>query len=208
MTNADNRTEHWHEVHTTKQFDDVSWWQNEDAVWDDLILDLNLDRSARIIDVGAGASLMCDVLARHGFRNLTALDITPEPLDRIRRRLSETTNIDTVVADITVLGSIGDFDVWHDRAVFHFLVDSADQAAYKRAVTANTHPGSYIIISTFADDGPEQCSGLPVQRYSPEQLADAFADVGSVIRQERRIHATPWQTEQPFSLVVIERTAT
>jgi trans-aconitate methyltransferase len=193
--------EHWQHVHTSKAVDDVSWWQEHDQLWMDLVEELDLPHSAAVLDVGAGSSLLVDALVQAGFRDITALDIAPAALERVRTRLGGAVRL--VVADVLEYTPEAPVDLWHDRAVFHFLTEAADRQRYRDALHAALSAGGVAIVATFAPDGPQQCSGLPVRRYTPEQIA---SEIGlRPVRVQRRAHTTPWGGTQPFSVAVLAR---
>lgn len=204
---------HWNQVHATKAIDDVSWWQPESDLWIDLIEAAAADHHARIIDVGAGSSVLVDALLDRGYSRVSVLDLAEPALENVRQRISARRPeagaddlVEFVVGDVRTFRAAHPFDLWHDRAVLHFLTDPLDVAAYRESVTANLVPGGRAVISTFAPDGPEQCSGLTVQRYDADSLAAAMGPGFTLISHERRIHRTPWDTEQPFTVVTLERT--
>lgn len=205
-----SRSEHWQHVHATKVIDDVSWWQSPDALWTDLIT-AHAAPAATVIDVGAGSGMLADALAGLGFTDITVCDISNAALERTRERLGD--SVAYLVGDVTSLDAHRTFDVWFDRAVFHFLTDPHDVDGYRASLVRSTHPGSIVIVATFAEDGPEQCSGLDVHRYTPAELANVFVSGGettgqpefTLLASERRVHITPWGTAQPFSVVVLAR---
>jgi SAM-dependent methyltransferase len=200
----DRDREHWQGVHSTRQIDGVSWWQQPEDLWLDLITELPLGPDDPIVDIGAGSSPLSLELRRRGFHDVTAVDISPAALERIRADDGTGPAIRLVVADARRFAPERPVAVWHDRAVFHFLTDEADRDRYRGAMRAALRPGGFAVVSTFAADGPETCSGLPVARYDTEGLVAAlgFAEAG-VFRTERRVHRTPWGSEQPFTIVVV-----
>ena len=164
--------DHWQRVFTTKADDEVSWYQPRPDVSLELITAAAPDRDVAIIDVGGGTSTLTDRLLAAGYHDLAVLDISEAALARARERLgAAASKVDWIAADITEWTPDRRCDVWHDRAAFHFLTDAGRQDAYIRALTETTTPNATVIIATFAIDGPERCSGLPVQRYSPATLA-------------------------------------
>ncbi len=187
----------WESVHASRDVDAASWWQEAHAVWDDFILDLHLVPEAPIVDIGAGSSMMVDALLARGFCNLTAVDISTSALERTRRRVGA--GVDIVVADVRDFTTDVPVALWYDRAVFHFLTEASDQAKYRANLKASLAPHGHAIIATFAPDGPETCSGFPVQRYDAQSLADVLQL--RLERDERRIHTTPWGVQQPFTIV-------
>lgn len=169
------REQHWQEVYTTKDEDEVSWFQDRPQTSLDLIAQTGLTAKASLIDIGGGASRLVDALLEAGWRDIAVLDIAGAALAKARERLGPRGagadwSVDWIVADITRWRPQRRYDLWHDRAVFHFLTDPADRAAYKAALHAAVAPGGHVVIGSFAPDGPERCSGLPVQRYSPDSL--------------------------------------
>ena len=195
---------HWESVHSTKAVDGVSWWQPEDELWLDLIDDLDLPRDDLVLDVGSGSSLLVDALLARGHRRLVAVDVSSAALERIRERVGSRPGVQLIAADVRTLRVEEPVELWHDRAVFHFLTDPADQGAYALSLRAALTPTGHVIVATFAPDGPDTCSGLPVQRYDADALAAALGFApDAIIRSERRVHTTPWGTEQPFTVVVL-----
>ncbi len=195
---------HWESVHSTKPVDGVSWWQPEDELWLDLIDDLDLAPDDVVLDVGTGSSLLADALLARGHRRLMAVDVSSSALERIHERVGDQPGVQFIVADVRTLRVEEPVAVWHDRAVFHFLTDPADQRAYGESLRAALAPAGHVIVATFAPDGPETCSGLPVQRYDADGLVDALGfDRSDIVRSELRLHSTPWGTTQPFTVVVL-----
>ena len=195
---------HWESVHSTKPVDGVSWWQPEDELWLDLIEDLRLAPDDLILDVGSGSSLLVDALLARGHRRLGAVDVSSAALERIRERVGPVPGIQLIAADVRTLRIDGPVALWHDRAVFHFLTDPADQRAYAQSLHAVLAHAGHVIVATFAPDGPRTCSGLPVQRYDADALVAALGFAhGDVVRSEVRVHTTPWGARQPFTVVVL-----
>ncbi len=192
--------EHWEKVYTTKATDAVSWFQPHADISIDMITATGMGKDAAIIDVGGGASTLVDDLANAGYSDLTVLDLSSAALETARKRLGTFADrISWLNADITQVElPAQSFDIWHDRAVFHFLTDSADRAAYVRTVLHSVKPGGHVIVATFAEDGPLQCSGLPVMRYRPGELHDQFGDAFVLMKHQKETHHTPFGTEQQF----------
>lgn len=193
--------QHWEQVYASKATESVSWFQAHADRSVELILATGVPSSASIIDVGSGASRLIDDLVGVGFTDITALDISAAALAATRARLGEAAagSIEWLVADITQADlPMAAFDLWHDRAVFHFLTEAAQRRAYVDAVRHALKPGGYLVVATFAEDGPSQCSGLPVCRYAPEALQAEFGAGFEWLRTEREVHATPFGTEQKF----------
>jgi 2-polyprenyl-3-methyl-5-hydroxy-6-metoxy-1,4-benzoquinol methylase len=195
-----DRKNHWEQVYTTKASDAVSWFQEHAKRSVELIAQAKVPRSAAVIDVGSGASHLIDDLIDQGFTNITALDLSSAALASTKARLGEKAScVNFIAADITQVELPRHaFDVWHDRAVFHFLTEPAQRRAYVNAVLKAVKPGGHIIMATFAEDGPQQCSGLPVQRYAPQELHAEFGAPFELVHSERETHSTPFGTEQKF----------
>ncbi|MEY3755708.1 MAG: hypothetical protein RLY27_2328 [Pseudomonadota bacterium] len=192
--------QHWNQIYTTKASDNVSWFQEHSRQSLELIHNTGLGNNAAIIDVGGGASKLVDALTEKGYRDLTVLDLSSAALDVAKQRLGRNAeHISWMVGDITnvELPSYR-FDIWHDRAVFHFLTDPADRQAYVEQVVRSVRPDGHVIISTFAEDGPEKCSGLPVVRYKPETLQSIFGDNFTLVHHQKEAHNTPFGTVQQF----------
>lgn len=191
--------EHWERIFTEKGEEQVSWFQARPGPSLGLIARAGLGHDARIIDVGGGASRLVDALLAEGYRQLTVLDLSAAALERVRARLGEAAaGVRLLVADATAWSPDGTYDLWHDRAAFHFLTEPAQRAGYRAALAAALRPGGQAIIATFAADGPERCSGLPVVRYAPEALA---AELGPGFRLEESLrdeHRTPGGNVQAF----------
>ncbi len=194
-------SDHWQQVHSHKAADDVSWWQEADSLWLDTIDSLDLQPSTPIVDVGAGSSLLADALVGRGFTSVTAVDISAVALDRIRDRLGDAIKYQAV--DVRQFRCEFPVGLWHDRAVFHFLTTPEGREQYRRALHSCLAPDGRAIVATFAPDGPATCSGLPVRRYSPEELAEALGL--RLIEGQRRVHSTPWGTDQPFTVALLSR---
>src|ERR1700694_4073489 len=170
--NDSNRKAHWETVYTTKGENEVSWFQENPAPSLDLIGVANPTPQSAIVDIGGGASHLVDSLVARGFSDVTVLDISQAALDVAKARLgARAGQVQWIVADITQWQPTQTFDVWHDRAAFHFLVDPLDRAAYLARLQQAARPCGHVFFGTFAIDGPEKCSGLPVSRYDAAGLA-------------------------------------
>jgi ubiquinone/menaquinone biosynthesis C-methylase UbiE len=192
--------DHWEKVYTTKATDTVSWFQTHAGLSLDLIKATGVSRDAAVIDVGGGASTLVDDLLANGYNNLTVLDLSATALAAARNRLgAKASNIRWIEADITKAElPVRQFDVWHDRAVFHFLTTPEDRAAYVQAVFRAVKPGGHVIVATFAEDGPNQCSGLPVIRYCADELHAEFGESFQLLHHEKEAHHTPSGKVQQF----------
>ncbi|MBK7313780.1 class I SAM-dependent methyltransferase [Candidatus Aalborgicola defluviihabitans] len=192
--------DHWEKVYTTKAADNVSWFQAHAELSMRLIRESCPRRDAAIIDVGGGASTLVDELLDDGYPNVTVLDLSSAALAESRRRLGvRGETVRWMEADITCAEfEPHSFDLWHDRAVFHFLTTKKDRIAYVRQVLQAVKPGGHVIMATFGSDGPTQCSGLPVMRYAPDELHAEFGDAFTLLAHEEQLHHTPFGTDQQF----------
>ncbi|MBB6222392.1 class I SAM-dependent methyltransferase [Rhizobium leguminosarum] len=203
---TDAKREQWDEVYRTKAPDSVSWYQPAPEPSLRALDELRLPVTASLIDVGGGASSLVDRLVERGWSDLTVLDIAAPALDLAKARLGDATaRVAWVVDDVTAWRPERQYDVWHDRAVFHFLTEPEQRLAYRRALETGTAQGSAVIIATFAPDGPERCSGLPVQRYDAAALAREFSAAFTLQRDWREEHMTPSGGRQSFQWCVFCR---
>lgn len=192
--------DHWEKVYQTKASDTVSWFQEHATRSLEMIRSIDQAAKAQIIDIGGGASTLVDDLLASGFSHLSVLDLSASALEVARARLgSLAPHVTWIAGDITTVELPAHaYDIWHDRAVFHFLTDPADRMAYVRQVMKAVRPGGHVIVATFAPDGPEQCSGLPVVRYDPDQLHNEFGASFELLEHSREEHTTPWGSVQHF----------
>ncbi len=206
-----SRQAHWEKVYTSRDETSVSWFQDNPAPSLELIervsqrKDIDI-RDVDIIDIGGGASRLADHLLARGFRRVTVLDISQAALDlaalRLGRRASQ---VHWITADVTEWNPSRRFDIWHDRAAFHFLVNPEDRAAYIARLKQALRVGGHAIIATFASDGPEKCSGLPVNRYDAEGLARELGETFALVESLRHDHSTPGNATQRFQFSVFQR---
>ena len=196
---------HWEDVYTAKSEKAVSWYQSHPAR-SRAYFEAAACHEAPVIDIGGGASTLVDDLVTSGYSDVTVLDVSEAALARAKTRLGErAVKVSWIVADITQWTPPRAYQVWHDRAVFHFLTTPEQQDAYISALKSGTRGGARVIIATFALDGPERCSGLPVQRYSPQTLAARLGAPFVLIDEAQEAHHTPWESEQRFSYAVFKR---
>lgn len=191
------RKEHWDKVYETKNPHEVSWTQEIPTTSLEMIHSFGLDRSAKIIDIGGGDSKLVDYLLDEGFENITVLDISAKALGKAQARLGENAKkVSWIVSDITQFKPQTTYDVWHDRATFHFLTEETQVKKYvdltKQAVTG------YLTIGTFSENGPEKCSGLFIRQYTEETLASVFGESFEKLSCKRENHVTPFGTVQNF----------
>lgn len=202
-----DRKAHWNGVYTSKPSTEVSWYQAEPTLSLALLREVGASPAFSILDVGAGDSRLVDLVLAEGLGRMTVLDLSGAALGRARARLG--TRADEVTwleVDVTQaeLPSRA-FDVWHDRAVFHFLTAPEDRARYAAAAAAALRPGGTVLLATFAPDGPTRCSGLEVARYTPEGLAEELGDAFTLVRGFGDVHLTPAGREQRFSVAELRR---
>lgn len=196
-----DRPGHWEGIYAKRRPDEVSWYQPHAVLSRTLIEGAAPDRGARIVDVGGGASMLADDLLAAGYRHITVMDLSASALDVVRRRLGDAgERLTLLVGDVTrpILPSAS-CDVWHDRAVFHFLTEPEDRRSYLEQVRRVVIPGGVVLVATFAEDGPTKCSGLEVMRYSPSELHAAFGDDFRLLESRREEHLTPSGGSQHFT---------
>lgn len=196
MTHRD----YWEGIYRTKSASDVSWYQPEATVSLDLIRRVAPDLDSRVIDVGGGASTLVDGLLQSGYRQVTVLDLAESALVIAQQRVGERASQATwLEADVLTAPLAPDhYDVWHDRAVFHFLTNADDRARYVAQVGRVVRPGGYVIVASFAPEGPTRCSGLDVVRYAPSDLHAEFGDRYRLLDSAHEEHRTPTGVTQSF----------
>jgi ubiquinone/menaquinone biosynthesis C-methylase UbiE len=195
-----NAQQHWETVYGTKAPDQVSWFRPHLETSLALIERAAAGNDARIIDVGGGESTLVDDLLARGYRNLTVLDISHTAIDVTRARLGPLVKyVEWIVGDVIATGLAANaYDIWHDRAVFHFLTSPSDRAAYVERVNRSVKTGGHVIIGTFGPEGPTKCSGLNVQRYDADSLHEEFGRRYRLIDSFNELHQTPFGTTQQF----------
>lgn len=191
---------HWEKVYTTKEPETLSWYRAHLETSLALIERAVRSRSASMIDIGAGESTLVDDLLARGYENITVLDVSQTALDVTKKRLGPLAEgINWIVADITqVQLEPFAYDLWHDRAVFHFLTSTEQRAAYVQNVARSVRRGGHVIVSTFGQEGPTKCSGLHVMRYDAESLHDQFGTRFRLVESSKEQHQTPFGTTQQF----------
>jgi ubiquinone/menaquinone biosynthesis C-methylase UbiE len=195
-----NKKSHWETVYQTKSDQQVSWFREHLDNSLRMILQTNVGKEAAIIDVGGGSSTLADDLLQHGFIDISVLDISAAALQKSKERLgAKADQIEWIEADITQVSLPGNhFDVWHDRAVFHFLTDAEDRRKYVELVMRSLKIGGHIIVASFGENGPQKCSGLDVVRYNPETMHNEFGNDFKLVKSLNETHETPFGTTQEF----------
>jgi hypothetical protein len=194
-----SREAHWNAIYTSKSERDVSWFESVPELSLAMLEAAGMAADSCVIDVGGGTSRLIDALLEKGLNCLAVLDVSATALESAKSRLG--TSADAVIwiaADVTSDWTLKPIDIWHDRAVFHFLTAPEDQDAYRSRLRQTLKVGGTAIIATFASDGPEKCSGLPVSRYSPETLAAMLGDDFKLVEAQPYQHQTPWGAVQSF----------
>jgi DNA-binding transcriptional ArsR family regulator len=199
--------EHWEDVYSSKSADEVGWFKPTFDVSRRLVKEVAPEPTSRIIDVGGGASRFVDGLLADGSRHITVLDIASAGLEQAKHRLgAQASLVNWIVGDICRASPLGPFDVWHDRAVFHFLTDPDDRQRYA-AVAKNSIPiGGHAIIATFSATGPQRCSGLPTCRYTATELATELGSGFALVTEIPELHTTPRGKPQSFIYTLLRRT--
>ena len=193
------RQQHWDRIYQAKAEGDVSWFETIPAVSLRLIEAAGLTRETCVLDVGGGDSHLIDQLTARGLHCLAVLDVSPAALERAKTRLGDAAGVPIwITADVTGEWTLKPMDIWHDRAVFHFLIDAQDRTRYVQHLRETLKRDGSAIIATFAPDGPDMCSGLPVRRYSPGTLAAELGDGFRLIESVPHLHRTPRGTSQSF----------
>jgi SAM-dependent methyltransferase len=201
-----DRREHWEAVYQTKPADTVSWYEATPDTSLELVDACAPDVSTGILDVGGGASAFVDGILERGHTDVSVLDVSAQALEIAKARLGRRAAAVTwLVADVTRWEPGRTFGVWHDRAVFHFLGEARDRAAYRSVLERSVEPGGWVIMGTFGPDGPRRCSGLDVKEYSGRALAAELGDGFVLERSFTRIHTTPSGVEQQFQWAVLRR---
>jgi len=199
-----DKKNHWEKVYSTKQPDEVSWTQEKPETCLNFIRSFNLPKSAAIIDIGGGDSKLADFLLEEGYTNISVLDISEHAIERAKKRLGPRADqVTWIVSDITEFNPVQSYDIWHDRATFHFLTKPEQISQYleiaRKAVTG------YMVLGTFSDKGPDKCSGLEIKKYSEAQLIQQFSNDFDKIRCLTEDHVTPFNTIQNFTFCSLKR---
>jgi len=199
-----NRKKHWETVYETKQPNEVSWTQENPKTSLDFIHETRLGKSAKIIDIGGGDSKLVDFLLNEGYENITVLDISEKALEKAKKRLGKNAaKVNWIVSDITEFEPENIYDIWHDRATFHFLTTSEQIKKYV-GITEKwvTH---FLIIGTFSENGPKKCSGLEIKQYSEIEMENQFSNSFKKLKCINEDHITPFETIQNFIFCAFEK---
>ncbi len=205
--NLSSTKQHWEEIYQTKDtVREVSWYQDNPRTSIELILSTGVDKNGSIIDVGGGDSKLADKLLKLGFTNLSVLDISGKSLEKAKVRLKEKAKLITwIESDVLEFETESRFDIWHDRAAFHFLTKKEDITRYVEIAGKLIRPGGYLIVSAFSMKGPKKCSGLDITRYSESSIKESFKDKFNYVKGFEEIHITPFNTEQNFLFSLFRR---
>jgi len=196
---AYSRKDHWEHVYSGKKSTEESWYQQHPQHSLELIKATGADASARIIDIGGGATTLIDLMLDAGFQNLSVLDISHNAIEQAKSRLgARADKVTWLEHDITEFSPDEPYELWHDRAVFHFLTDKLDRSSYVRTMSRALKPGAHAIIATFDLNGAEQCSGLDVACYSPDTLLAVLGDNFQLVETSTEVHVTPRVSKQNF----------
>jgi len=200
------RRAHWNRVYTTKTEQELSWFEPLPAISLEMLEAAGMTADTCVLDVGGGDSHLVDALAARGLHCLAVLDVSATALDRAKARLGSAAQTPVwIEADVTREWTLKPVHIWHDRAVFHFLTTPDERARYNQHLLETLEPGGNAIIATFALDGPATCSGLPVQRYSPELLAQELGPAFELRDTRAHLHTTPWGSTQSFQYARLQR---
>ena len=193
------KKDHWENIYASKSMQEVSWYQEVPSTSLDIIAELELSKDASIIDVGGGDSFLVDGLLKLGYTNISVLDISSNAIEKAKERLGDLAiNVKWIVSDITEFIPSEKYDVWHDRAAFHFLTKPEDIKIYKQLVKNNVKENAHFILATFSDEGPDKCSGLFVSKYSEKQQKLTFEQTFDLVNSFKYSHITPFGSTQNF----------
>jgi len=199
----DNK-KHWENIYQIKEIDGVSWYQKVPVESLQLIKKYSISNSDKIIDIGCGKSFLADNLLELNYTNISLVDISSNALKEVKERL-QNKSLNFIETDILNFNSNDKYDIWHDRAVFHFITDSEGIKKYISLCNEYINKEGVLIIGTFAEDGPLKCSGLEIKRYSVDQISDLFKETFELVESFKMLHKTPFDTEQSFSFCVLKK---
>lgn len=204
--NDNSLKEHWEKVYNTKAENEVSWYQPYPSTSMEIISSLDLSPDAAVIDIGGGDSHLAEALLDKGYANLYVLDISASAIERAKVRLGERASIiQWIVSDVTELNTSVQFDLWHDRAAFHFLTTEGQISRYVALTEANVKKGGYLVIGTFSESGPLKCSGLDIKQYSELTMNERFGHAFDFIKCQNDHHTTPFNTVQDFLFCIFRK---
>ena len=195
---------HWENIYKTKKIDEVSWFQEIPSESLKLIEKYSSDNTDKIIDIGCGKSFLVDNLLELNYTDISLVDISSNALTEVKERLKNK-SLNFIETDILNFNSNDKYDVWHDRAVFHFITDTEEIEKYISLCNEYINKEGVLIIGTFAEDGPLKCSGLEIKRYSVDQISDLFEESFELVESFKMLHKTPFDTEQSFSFCVLRK---
>jgi cyclopropane fatty-acyl-phospholipid synthase-like methyltransferase len=197
---------YWENIYSTKDTKKVGWFQPRPVFALSLIEELTIPKDSSIIDIGGGDSYLADYLLADDYRNVTVLDISSYAIEKAKMRLGEkSTGVEWIVSDIRDFEPANKYDLWHDRAAFHFLIEDEDIEKYLTITKKSIREGGFMIIGTFSDKGPNTCSGLPVKQYSLEELENLFSPSFEIITRFNTDHITPSGQPQNYSFCVFRK---
>lgn len=199
----DNK-KHWENIYQKKEIDGVSWYQKIPSESLQLIKKYSISNSDKIIDIGCGKSFLADNLLELNYTNISLVDISSNALKEVKERL-QNKSLNFIETDILNFNSNDKYDIWHDRAVFHFITDREGIKKYISLCNEYINKKGILIIGTFAEDGPLKCSGLEIKRYSVDQISGLFKETFELIESFKMLHKTPFDTEQSFSFCVLRK---
>ena len=199
-----DKKKHWENIYQTKNIDGVSWYQETPYESIELIKKFSTTDSDMIIDIGCGKSFLADNLLKSNYKNITLVDISLNALKEVKERLNNK-SLNFIESDVLNLKLVRTFDIWHDRAVFHFITNKKSVEKYISLCNEHIGEGGKLIIGTFAEDGPLKCSGLEIKRYSVENLKELFKENFEFIEGFKKLHCTPFDTQQSFTFCVFRK---
>ncbi|MEK6859842.1 MAG: class I SAM-dependent methyltransferase [Nanoarchaeota archaeon] len=207
LEDKDSTKKHWENIFSTKNFNELSWYQEKPQTSLNLIAEIGLPKDSSIIDIGGGDSTLVDNLFVLGYKNMSILDVSSNALERSKKRLGKKADaVKWIVADLREFETDERYDIWHDRAVLHFLTTEEDINKYVKVVRLLLKPDGYLIISTFSEKGPKKCSGLDIKQYSEDSMKKLFNDFENIKSSEEE-HITPWGASQIFIYSVFKKTS-
>lgn len=191
---------HWEHIYSKKEFEETSWFQENPEISLNIIQSLGLSKEAPIIDIGGGNSYLIDHLLELGYENVSVLDISETALEKAKTRLGEKAqNVNWISSDVTKHTFEKTYEVWHDRAAFHFLTEDTQVENYISKLKSSLKSGGYFILGTFSENGPSKCSGIEVKKYASDEMKQLFEKDFEIVRLENLDHKTPWDAVQNFT---------